>query len=249
MSHGSKINWGSLDFAGFAKLAGDKRLSKYERIGFPDSYRAGFEEKIFADLRGKLPRLDERDRCVLDIGPGCSDLPAMLIELCRAQGHQLNLVDSTEMLAHLPDAPFIFKRPGLFPKCQDDLADLRGEVDVIVCYSVLHYVFVDADVFAFMDAALELLAPGGQMLIGDIPNVSKRRRFFASEAGIAFHKKFTGTNTSPPVEPEIHGQIDDAVLLRLLLRARLAGADAYLVPQNAALPMAHRREDLLVVKP
>jgi hypothetical protein len=173
----------------------------------------------------------------------------MLIDLCGANGHRLTLIDSAEMLANLPDAPFIAKRPGLFPKCRDALADLRGTVDVILCYSVLHYVFIDADVFSFMDSALELLAAGGQMLIGDIPNISKRRRFFASDAGIAFHKRFTGTDTMPPDEPAIDRQIDDSVLLDLVRRARLAGADAYLVPQDPALPMANRREDILVRKP
>ena len=145
MSCKPKIDWSALDFAGFARLAGDASLSKYEKIGFPDSYRAGFEAMIFADICAKLPRLHERDLTVLDIGPGCSDLPMMLIELCRTKGHRLCFVDSAEMLAQLPDAPFIDKRPGLFPKCRESLSELTGKVDVALCYSVLHYVFVDAN--------------------------------------------------------------------------------------------------------
>ena len=42
---------------------------------------------------------------VLDVGPGCSDLPRLLIDLCRQQRHHLLLCDSAEMLAHLPDEP------------------------------------------------------------------------------------------------------------------------------------------------
>lgn len=248
-SQQSKIAWNTLNFEGFAKLASDPSLSKYEKIGFPDSYRAGFEERIFADILSKLPLLRERDRQIVDIGPGCSDLPLMLIELCREQGHRLTLIDSAPMLANLPDAGFIAKRAGLFPDCRDKLADLRGAADVILSYSVLHYVVVDSDAVSFIDSALAMLAAGGQMLIGDIPNVSKRRRFFASEAGIAFHKRFTGTDTMPPDEPPTPHQIDDAMLLELVRRARDTGADAYLVPQDPALPMANRREDLLVRKP
>jgi hypothetical protein len=250
MSRNPEIDWDALDFAGFAKLAGESSLSKYEKIGFPDSYRAGFEKRIFADICAKLPRLDERKLKVLDIGPGCSDLPLMLIELCRGQGHRLCLVDSPEMLAQLPDAPFVDKRPGLFPDCAAALADLRGAVDVILCYSVLHYVFVDASVFDFIDVALDLLAPGGELLIGDIPNLSKRRRFFSSEAGIAFHRRFTGTDTLPPTQPEgpARFRLDDAVVIGLVARARAAGADAYIVPQDPALPMANRREDILIRK-
>lgn len=244
------ISWNSLDFDAFAKMAGDSSLSKYEKIGFPDSYRAGFEERIFGDIRLKLPALARPGRRVLDIGPGCSDLPLMLIDLCRNQGHELYLVDSSAMLSNLPDAPFIRKRSGLFPDCRADLADLTGKIDVILCYSVLHYVFIDSDPAAFMDAALSLLAPGGEFLIGDIPNVSKRRRFFASAAGIAYHQAFTGTNTlPPPVEANVPGSIDDDALIKLVLQARAAGADAYLMPQDPALPMANRREDLVIRRP
>jgi hypothetical protein len=251
MSCAPDIDWNALDFASFARLAGDVSLSKYQKIGFPDSYRAGFEEKIFADICAKLPRLRDRDLTVLDIGPGCSDLPMMLIELCRAQGHRLCFVDSAEMLAQLPDAPFIDKRPGLFPKCRAALADLRGGVAVALCYSVLHYVFVDANVFDFVDVAIELLAPGGEMLIGDIPNASKRARFFASDAGIAFHRRFTGGESPPPPAEAspARGKLDDAAVLGLLARARAADADAYVVPQGPGLPMANRREDILLRRP
>jgi hypothetical protein len=38
-------------------------------------------------------------------------------------------------------------------------------------------------------------------------------------------------------------------MIALLLRARAAGADAYIVPQDPALPMANRREDILIRKP
>jgi hypothetical protein len=251
MSCKPKIDWSALDFAGFARLAGDASLSKYEKIGFPDSYRAGFEAMIFADICAKLPRLHERDLTVLDIGPGCSDLPMMLIELCRTKGHRLCFVDSAEMLAQLPDAPFIDKRPGLFPKCRESLSELTGKVDVALCYSVLHYVFVDANVFDFIDVALELLAPGGEMLVGEIPNVSKRARFFASEAGVAFHRQFTAGASPPPAHEDgpVRGKLDDAVVIGLLSRARAAGADAYIVPQNPGLPMANRREDILIRRP
>ena len=44
-------------------------------------------------------------------------------------------------------------------------------------------------------------------------------------------------------------QIDDGIMIGLLARARNFGYDAYLVPQNSNLPMANRREDLLIVNP
>ena len=226
-------------------------MSKYERIGFPDSYREGYEAAIFADIRAKLTKLDQDGCRVVDIGPGCSDLPKMLIDLCAAKGHRLTLIDSQEMLNLLDDAPFIEKLGAMYPQCPDWIAGQAGTVDAILCYSMLHYVFVDVSFFRFLDASLSLLAPGGQMLIGDIPNVSKRKRFFASETGVRFHKDYMKTDEAPVVEfnKVEFDQIDDAVVMSLVQRARAQGFDAYVVPQNPALPMANRREDILIVRP
>ena len=240
-----------LTFDDFRRMAADDALSQYERIGFPDSYRAGKEEAIFEDITAKLPALGASGKVVLDVGPGCSGLPLMLVELCRRQGHTLLLVDSAEMLGRLPDEPFVRKFPAYYPRCEELFAEYAGRVDVLLCYSVLHYVFAESNLWDFLDASLQLLADGGQMLLGDVPNVSKRRRFFSSAAGVKFHREFTGTETTPEVgfNRVERGQIDDAVVLSILARARAEGADAYVVPQREDLPMANRREDILVRKP
>lgn len=243
--------YANIGFEDFRRLAQQPGLSKYERIGFPDSYRAGFEAEILRDILGKLTRLNGERQVVLDIGPGCSDLPSMLIAHCVARGHELHLIDSAEMLAHLPDGSGIHKHAALFPNTPGFVSAHQGRMDVVLCYSVLHYVLVDAAFFRFLDTALSLLAPGGQFLIGDIPNISKRKRFFASETGVRFHQEFMQTTDRPEVrfnqlEPD---QIDDAVVMALVQRARAQGFDAYVVPQSAALPMANRREDILIVRP
>jgi hypothetical protein len=247
----SPNSFAGITFEDFRRLATDETLTKYERIGFPNSYREGLEPQIFADICQKLTNLGIKEREVLDIGPGCSDLPKLLIELCRNQEHKLTLVDSDEMLALLPNESFIDKVGGLYPNCPDLITQLKGKVDAILCYSVLQYVIIDTAFFRFLDTSLSLLAPGGQMLIGDIPNVSKRKRFFASDTGIRFHQQFMQTSDKPEVmfnqiEPD---QIDDAVVFALLQRSRAAGFDAYILPQNPNLPMSNRREDLLIVRP
>jgi len=241
-----------LTFEGFRELAQDASLSPYEKIGFPNSYREGKEGAIFHDIRSKLGNLSRRRQTVVDIGPGCSNLPRMLIGSCREMEHEIVLVDSPEMLALLPDEPFVRKVAGRFPAgCASLLGDLAGRVDVLLSYSVLHYVFPQGSVFQFLDAALSLLAPGGEMLIGDIPNISKRKRFFSSAAGIQYHQQFTGQQEAPAVsfnqaEP---GQIDDAVMASIVLRSRASGFDAYWMPQSGELPMANRREDILIRRP
>ena len=240
-----------IGYEDFRKMAMDVSLSSHEKIGFPDAYRDAHETAIFADIESKLTNLSGRPRNVLDIGPGCAGLPRLLIDVCHQREHTLVLIDSPEMLAHLPDAPGVFKLPGFYPDCDVALQPWIGRFDVILCYSVFQYIFVEASFWKFLDLSIELLAPGGQMLIGDIPNVSKRKRFFASDAGVRFHQDFTQTTEVPHVDFRAveANKIDDAVILGVIMRARAQGCDAYWLPQGDALPMANRREDVLIVKP
>jgi hypothetical protein len=116
---------------------------------------------------------------------------------------------------------------------------------------VLQYVFAESSVFEFLDQSLLLLDRGGEMLIGDIPNISKRKRFFSSEAGVAFHQAFVGTDEVPEVafNRVEASHIDDAVICAILMRCRASGFDAYILPQADDLQMANRREDILIRKP
>ena len=156
------------------------------------------------------------------------------------------------MLAHLPDDKGVIKIPAYYTNdCQDFLKEYKGRADTVLTYSVLHYVFDEGNLFKFLDSTLELLAVGGECLIGDIPNISKRKRFFSSPTGIKFHQDFMTTTDAPQVEfNRIEtGQIDDAVLISLMLRARQEGFDAYILPQTADLPMENRREDIFIRRP
>ncbi|HEY7328589.1 MAG TPA: hypothetical protein VH592_13160 [Gemmataceae bacterium] len=248
------INYSQFDnltFEDFRRMATDTSLSSHEKVGFPDSYRAGKEECIFRDILGKLPQLGQDRQVVLDIGPGCSGLALRLIEHCGERKHTLVLVDSAEMLAHLPEREHVRKYAALYPNCPQLFAEFEGRVHAILVYSVLQYIFAEGNVFDFLDRSLGLLAPGGAMLLGDIPNVSKRKRFFSSAAGVACHRQFTGRDETPAVvfNHIEAAKIDDSVVLALLMRCRSAGYDAYIVPQGLELPIANRREDMLIVRP
>lgn len=238
-------------FDDFRRMARDDSLSRYEKIGFTDSLRKEVEEAILEDIVSKLPALGERGKRVLDIGPGCSDLPHLLIDLCARRGHEAVFVDSSEMLEQLPDPPHLTKVPGAFPAVQLPPGSDRA-FDAILAYSVIQYVHAEADVSRFLDRALELLAHGGRLLIGDVPNASKRARFLSSPAGVAFHKRFMQTDEPPDlsaIQRRDRGQIDDDLVLGLLARARAAGFDAYALPLRPDLPLANRREDVLVARP
>lgn len=251
MSQDQYQKFSNLTYDDFRELAKNSSLSRYEKIGFPDSYRDGKERAIFEDIKRKLPWLSEKNKVVLDVGPGCSDLPLMLIEQSERLSQKILLADSDEMLELLPNRSFIKKYPGIYPKSIDDFDQLKGKVDVIIVYSVLHYIYVDGNLNSFFDKSLSLLSLGGQMLVGDIPNISKRKRFFSSETGKKFHHNFTNSENDPIVEfNKIEdGQIDDSIMMGLVNRARLQGFDAYIMPQQADLPMANRREDILIIRP
>ena len=162
------------------------------------------------------------------------------------------LVDSEDMLSLLPDEPHVLKIPGAFPGNLEAVRDVAGgPVAAVLCYSVLHYMYVDTNLFDVVDGIMSLLGPNGAASIGDVPNVSKRKRFFSSKTGVAFHRAFTGADEAPVVNFNVAepGRIDDAVLLGLVQRCQLAGCDAYLMPQPSDLPMANRRDDLLIRRP
>jgi hypothetical protein len=175
----------------------------------------------------------------------------MLIAHSRRLSHELHLVDSSEMLAHLPDYDDVHKTAAFYPQCPELIERLSGRTDAVIVYSVLQYLFVETNLWSFLDATLSLLSPGGALLLGDIPNMSMRRRFFDSDTGVLFHQAFTGSDEKPEVVHDrlVPGQIDDSVVMAILMRARMAGFHGYVMPQPAKLPLANRREDILIIRP
>lgn len=241
----------NLTYEDFREMASDNSLSKYEKIGFPDSYRKDKEGLIFKDICLKLKNINASNKRILDIGCGVSDLPLMLIEQSERNNNTLYFIDSKEVLETLPDSKCLTKVEAFYPKCESFIQDNERKFDSIIVYSVLHYIFIEANLFEFLDKTLSMLSHGGELLIGDIPNISMRKRFFASPGGVDFHKKFMNTDESPKIDYNIieEGKIDDSVMYSLLMRARNQGFHSYLLPQNDSLPMSNRREDILIIRP
>jgi 2-polyprenyl-3-methyl-5-hydroxy-6-metoxy-1,4-benzoquinol methylase len=239
----------NLNYDKFKQMAIDCSLLPCEKVGFPDIYREGKEHLIWHDIKSKLTNLNLSKKLILDIGPGCSQLPRLLLEQAGGNDSKVLFCDSQEMLSQLPDSHYIEKIEGPFPACWDKFTTYTGAVDTIIVYSVLHYIFIEANMWNFLDCCLELLNHGGQLLLGDLPNNSKRQRFFESPKGIDFHQQYTATNTLPQTQTSSIGKLDDSVIMSLLMRARSQGFDSYVLPQADNLPMANRREDILIVRP
>lgn len=238
----------NLRFEDFGRMANDTSLQPHEKIGFPSVFRQGFDEEILIDIKNKVAW--QHANTIVDIGCGCGELTNLLIEDVSKHNKQLVLVDAAEVLSQLIDNPHVRKVAGRFPD-NDNEIKTTGLADVVICYSVFHYVFIEGNTFEFIDCALELLKPGGRFLLGDIPNASKRNRFLLSPAGEAFHKKLMNSQTKPQVSPFTMetGKMEDGFILSLLTRYRNFGIETYLLPQPATLPLANSREDILFIKP
>ncbi|WP_278361721.1 class I SAM-dependent methyltransferase [Stutzerimonas kunmingensis] len=252
MSNERFSEYRGLGFESFRALAGSENLSLHQRIGFPDEYREGYCQPIIADILRKLPTLGREGSTLFDIGCGCGELAQHLQTHAMAKNQRLILNDSAEVLAALPAFAAREELVGRFPEDVLDLLEpFRGQCDAVICYSVFQYIFVEGSVFAFLDQALSLLAPGGYLLIGDVPSESMLQRFLASSAGRSYHRKYSGCDEDPvPVFNRVClGKVDDAVLLGMIARGRAAGFHGWLMPQGLDLPMANRREDLVFMRP
>lgn len=238
----------NLDYKKFKENANNPKLLPNEKIGFPEVYRKGKDQAILNDIELKTGFLSQCNQ-VLDIGIGCGTLALKMVEACEQKDVELHVIDSKDMLNHLPDRN-ITKHPGFFPEMPEFLNVFSNYFDAVIVYSVFHYVFKHGDIYGFMDQALTLLRNGGTLLLGDIPNISLRKRFFQSEKGKAFHRKYTDSNVDPEVdfarlEPF---EINDGIILGIVSRYRDFGFEAYILPQPPDLPMANRREDIVIVK-
>jgi SAM-dependent methyltransferase len=235
-------------FEDFKKRALDKDLSKWEKIGFPNSYRAGeIENHIFLDISTKLDL--KNCKKILDIGSGCSDLVIKLINYSTKNNVELYLNDSNEMLENIPKeivSSGINFIPGMFPNEVNFSKDSLNTFDAIIVYSVIQYVFNYQSIYQFIHECIKFLKPGGRLLIGDVPNFNCRERFLNSSESSEF--KNNKVSVSVDIVHENIDRLDDSIVMSILLRFRNFGCETYVLPQPKSLPFANRREDILIVK-
>ena len=123
----------------------------------------------------------------------------------------------------------------------------------IIVYSVLHYLENENEVLKFIYKATSLLAPGGKILFGDIPNISKKIRFQSSSYGKEFIKEWERKQAESkninhlPNDDKII-EFDDDFILRILKKLRDDNYQAYVLPQPPELPFGYSREDILLEK-
>lgn len=205
------------------------------------------ERRILPDVMDKL-QIDAEDQ-LLEIGCGVGTLLVPLSFMVSASAGVDHPAVLEAMAARCPDAG-ITLIPGNFLDMSIDQS-----FDKILIYSVLHCLANEEEVFAFVDRARALLAPGGRMLIGDIPNRDLKARFLSSAAGQQFEQEWRASIAAAPVqegpEPDLLEdselvQFDDTLVQKLVDHFHKAGLDCWVRPQPPTLPFGNSREDMLV---
>ncbi|MFT6248968.1 MAG: hypothetical protein ACJAZQ_002177 [Cognaticolwellia sp.] len=232
----------------YKEKAADSSLTNTEKCG---RYlkQSDDELNIFDDICSKLPALTQENTLIIDIGCGCSDPVKKLIKNSQQHNNNLVLVDSEEMLSLLPDLDNVTKINTQFPD-KSFVEAYQNKADAIIVYSVFHCVYLESDFIMFADSLVKLLNNGGTLLLADLPNATKKKRFLSSEEGKAFHKDWSGEESIPEVNWNQFeaGSLDDSLVMMLMMRYRQMGYETYLVPQNKQLPFSNTREDILVRK-
>jgi 2-polyprenyl-3-methyl-5-hydroxy-6-metoxy-1,4-benzoquinol methylase len=209
------------------------------------------EEAVLHDIQTKLA-IDTEDE-LLEIGCGVGNLLLPLSRLARSVvgvDHPacLDVLRRSEM----PDNVELV--PGPWPD-----VDLHDRFTKILVYSVLHYLGGAEAAFAFIDACVDTLIPGGRVLLGDLPNPDAARRFKATAFGETFTRAWTErvalemsdedrqrdalmANVDVPADT----YLGDEFVLTTLDRYRRRGYEAYVLPQPVGLPFCYTREDILI---
>lgn len=232
----------------YKKTSKDSNLTTTEKCGRYFN-QIDDELNIFDDIYSKLPALTRENSLIIDIGCGCSEPVKKLIENSHIYKNNLVLVDSDEMLSLLPEAENITKVGVQFPD-ESFVETYQNKADAIIVYSVFHCVYLENDFITFVDSLVKLLNSGGTLLLADLPNATKKKRFLSSEQGKAFHKEWSGNEETPEISWNQFeaGSLDDSLVIMLMMRYRQMGYETYLVPQGEQLPFSNTREDILIRK-
>jgi 2-polyprenyl-3-methyl-5-hydroxy-6-metoxy-1,4-benzoquinol methylase len=231
------------NYSHIATLAEANNTEVAGRLAFQEEA----QRRILFDLLAKLD-IKVSDS-LLEIGCGPGNLLVPLSGFCAKLTGIDNQAALTRLKSRFVTDAGIVCMPGNFL----DMNLPTIHFDKVLVYSVLQYLTDPDEVFLFVERALTLLKPGGLMLLGDIPNISKKNRFLNSSLGqltlkIWYEHSTTADAGIFSVNPDRELVVfDDALVFNLMAFIRDKAFEAYLLPQPVDLPFGGSREDILIV--
>lgn len=212
------------------------------------SFQKDAVKKIAPEVMKKI-ELKTTDS-LLDIGCNCGDVTIPLSFMCD----KVTVVDGPGPIARIKRRTSDYNK---FTYVEGDFleVDIQEKFDCIIAIGVLLYVNPFEKKVEFIQKALDMLKPGGRLLISDIVNNDRKKRFANSEKGKevdqAYREKFQ-LFTEEDVAISKHkfeGEfLNDVQLMEVLLKFRERGYETYLLPQSPELPFGYTRDDILIKK-
>lgn len=230
------------NFSDFSELA-KSDIESSQKIGFDEDTRSSsIDQILFNDMIEKVNYFLESnlsDANILDIGCGCSYFTNFLIKYSALNNNNLYLLDSEEMLININNHyENVIKIPGKFPMSSSLLKKIVGKVDLVILNSVIHHVFLENNLFNFLESAVKYLNHFGIIYIGDIPNASMQNRQLDNyEEAIYKRHSIQGDE-----------RFNDSIILSLVSYFRGFGFNAYLMPKPYSYKFSNSREDLIITK-
>lgn len=239
-------------------------LNKANRSAISGRYDIdkGKEPLIANDI---LTKLDLRKKQVLfDIGCGASPLTEILVKHLIDMEIQATFMDVDAVINVLTELPILktgvgsqFRViKGYFPY---DYREIGEVYDRILLYGVIQ---CTGNPFKIIREAVDILGPGGKLLVGDLPNISQKGRFLSSDSGAAFEAKYRNTSREHlPMyvdhhayvhamknDPDYYSLIDDSFVRKVYDTFTNEGLDVFVMPQPEELPFGKTRHDILIRK-
>lgn len=224
-----------------------RRDLSYTELGGRFSFQKAEEKNIVHDVVGKLDLNPSDDLLEIGCGPGNLLIPlCFLVNSATGMDHP-NIIEKLRMRFTDPSLTLV---PGNFLDVKLDRIFSK-----ILIYSVVHYMSHANEFITFVQKAVDLLKPGGRLLVGDIPNMDKKRCFQSTMEGQRASetwRRLTESNLPQDFErnftdPELVN-IDDELVMQIIRYFRGKDLHAYVLLQPVCLPLCHTREDILLEK-
>ena len=227
-------------------MAKDGAISKTELAGRFD-FQKKQELNIISEVILKLS--PNRTETLLEIGSGPGNIS---IPLAKFHYKSVTAIDSENVLKVLSKND----KDSIVRTIEGDWLnlDINDKYDHIIIYSVLHYMASEKLFLEFIDKAYNALKIGGKLLIGDLPNIDRKKYFTNSNQYDSVNKDWIknacklNDNYNSLFNDLSTLKINDNLINKVLNKFNSKISRAYLMPQLGDLPFCFTREDILILK-